>query len=253
MSAATIRRLIMLAVLVLWEALPRLGLVPQLFLPPLSTTLAAGLADWRAYAEALAVTLAEIAAALVFAVGGGILAGALAGSMALARRIVLPVFSSLYAVPLVVLYPVFTAWFGIGSESKIAFAAVYGFFPTMLATAAGIQTIDPNLVLTARSMGATPLQRLLRVILPASIPTLLAGLRLGGALVIVGVVVAEMLIAAAGIGYLVTSSRTVLDSPRVFAGVLLVLVIAVGFDLAMRAVERRCAAWGGAPAASRPS
>lgn len=254
MSAATIRRLIMLAVLVLWEALPRLGLVPQLFLPPLSTTLAAGIADWRAYAQALAVTLAEIAAALVFAVGGGILAGALAGSVALARRVVLPVFSSLYAVPLVVLYPVFTAWFGIGSESKIAFAAVYGFFPTMLATAAGIQTIDPNLVLTARSMGATPLQRLLRVILPASIPTLLAGLRLGGALVIVGVVVAEMLIAAAGIGYLVTSSRTVLDSPRVFAGVLLVLVIAVGFDLAMRAVERRCAAWGGAPAtASRPS
>jgi NitT/TauT family transport system permease protein len=53
-------------------------------------------------------------------------------------------FSSLYAVPIVILYPVFTAWFGIGSESKIAFAGVYGFFPTMLSTAAGIQTIDRN-------------------------------------------------------------------------------------------------------------
>jgi NitT/TauT family transport system permease protein/taurine transport system permease protein len=254
MSPRQVRLLIIVACLVLWEALPRLGLVPRLFLPPLSTTLEAGLADWRVFGQALAVTLSEVAAAMVFAVGGGILAGALVGALAGPRRLLLPVFSSLYAVPIVVLYPVFTAWFGIGSESKIAFAAVYGFFPTMLATAAGIQTLDPALLLTARSMGATPAQRLFLVVLPAAIPTVLAGLRLGGALVIVGVVVAEMLIASAGIGYLVTSARTVLESPRVFAGVLLVLAIAMGFDLAMRLVERRCAAWGGGgPQATTPA
>ena len=246
MSPGQIRSLIVLFVLCLWEVLPRAGIVPTLFLPPLSATLTVLVADWRTFGEALLVTLSEVAAALVFAVGGGILAGALVGALAGPRRLLLPLFSGLYAVPLVVLYPVMTAWFGIGSESKIAFAAIYRFFPTMLATAAGIQTIDPQLLLTARSMGATPLQRLLRVILPASIPTVLAGLRLGGALVIVGVVVAEMLIASAGIGYLVTFSRTVLDSPRVFAGVLLVLTIAVGFDLAMRLVERHCAVWSGA-------
>jgi len=184
-----------------------------------------------------------VAAALVVAVGGGILVGAVLGGLAGPRHLLLPVFSSLYAVPIVVLYPVMTAWFGIGSESKIAFASVYGFFPTMLATAAGIRTIDPQLLLTARSLGATPAQQLLHVVLPAAIPTVLAGLRLGGALVIVGVVVAEMLIASAGIGYLVTFSRTVLDSPRVFAGVLLVLLMAIGFDMAMRWVERRCALW----------
>jgi NitT/TauT family transport system permease protein/taurine transport system permease protein len=243
MSPATVRRLIVLGVLVLWEALPRLGLVPALFLPPLSTTLAVAVTEWRAYGAALAVTLSQVAAALVFAVGGGILVGAIVGGLARARQLLLPVFSSLYAVPLVVLYPVFTAWFGIGPEAKVAFASVYGFFPTMLATAAGIQTIDPNLILTARSMGATPAQRLFRVILPAAIPTVLAGLRLGGALVIIGVVVAEMLISSAGIGYLITSSRTVLNSPNVFAGVLLVLAIAMGFDLAMRALERRAAIW----------
>jgi NitT/TauT family transport system permease protein/taurine transport system permease protein len=184
-------------------------------------------------------------------VGGGILVGAVVGAVAGARKLLLPVFSSLYAVPIVVLYPVFTAWLGVGPESKVAFASIYGFFPTMLATAAGIQTIDPNLVLTARSMGATRIQLLTRVILPAAIPTVLAGLRLGGALVIVGVVVAEMLVAAAGIGYLVTSARTILESPRVFAGVLLVLAIAMGFDLAMRAIEARCATWSGRPAPTR--
>ena len=72
------------------------------------------------------------------------------------RNLLLPVFSSLYAVPIVILYPIFTAWFGIGSESKIAFAGIYGFFPVMLSTAAGIRTIDQQFLLAARSMGATP-------------------------------------------------------------------------------------------------
>jgi NitT/TauT family transport system permease protein/taurine transport system permease protein len=246
MSAALARTLIVAAVLALWEALPRLGLIPVLFLPPLSATLAVLAADWKTFGGALAVTLSEVAVALVFAVGGGILAGAVVGALPGPRRLLLPVASSLYAVPLVVLYPVMTAWFGVESESKIAFASIYGFFPTMLATAAGIRTIDPALLLTARSMGARPAQLLLRVMLPAAIPTVLAGLRLGGALVIIGVVVAEMLISSAGIGYLITSSRTVLNSPQVFAGVLLVLAIAIGFDLLMRLLERRTAAWRGA-------
>jgi len=146
-------------------------------------------------------------------------------------------------VPLVILYPVFTVWLGIGSESKIAFASIYGFLPTMLATAAGIQTIDPQLLLAARSMGATLSQRLIRVVLPAAIPTVLSGLRVGGALVIVGVVVSEMLISSAGIGYLISRYRTILDSAHVFAGVLLVLAMAIAFNAAIRLLERKAAIW----------
>jgi NitT/TauT family transport system permease protein len=241
MRPAVIRWAIVAAVLLVWEALPRLGLIPMLFLPPLSVTLRAGLADWRIYAGALGVTLSEVAAGIVLACGGGILTGALLGGVPVLRRLLLPVASSLYAVPVVILYPVLTAWFGIGSESKIAFAAVYGVFPTLLGTVAGIATIDPNLLLTARSMGATLPQRITRVILPASLPTVLAALRLGGALVIVGVVVSEMLTSTAGLGYLVTSYRTILDSPHVFAAVLLVLLIGILFDTVLRVLERRLA------------
>ena len=100
------------------------------------------------------------------------------GGIALLRDLFLPVFSSLYAVPIVILYPIFTAWFGIGSQSKIIFAGVYGFFPVMLSTAAGIRTIEAQLLLAARSMGATVPQQITRVIIPASIPTVLTGLRL---------------------------------------------------------------------------
>ena len=170
------------------------------------------------YFAALLVTLYEVALAMVIACGFGILVGAIVGGIAVLRNLLLPVFSSLYAVPIVILYPIFTAWFGIGSESKIMFAGIYGFFPVMLSTAAGIRTIDPQYLLAARSMGATIYQQITRVIIPASLPTVFSGLRLGGALAIIGVVVSEMLTASAGIGYLVTLNRTILDSPRVFAG-----------------------------------
>ena len=242
-SSRAARWLILAVLLVLWEALPRLGLVAELFQPPLTATIRVAIVDWREYADNLLVTLYEVAFAMLFACGGGILAGTVVGGFALTRNLLLPIFSTLYAVPIVILYPVFTAWLGIGSESKIAFAAVYGFFPTMLGTASGIRTIDPQLLLAARSMGASLSQRILRVIIPASIPTVLAGLRLGGALVIVGVVVSEMLTASAGIGYLVTRYRTILDSPHVFGAIITILLLSILFDTFARAIERRTMVW----------
>ena len=242
-APATVRRLILVLLLVAWELIPRTGLLAELFLPSLSKTLTVLVQNWDEYAHALLVTLYEVSLAMLIACGAGILVGALVGGLAMLRNLLLPVFSSLYAVPIVILYPIFTAWFGIGSESKIAFAGTYGFFPVMLSTAAGIRTIDQHLLLAARSMGATMTQQITRVIIPASIPTVLSGLRLGGALAIIGVVVSEMLTSSAGIGYLVTRYRTVLDSPRVFAAILMILVLSVLFDLVARAVERRTLAW----------
>jgi NitT/TauT family transport system permease protein/taurine transport system permease protein len=239
----------------LWELIPRTGVLPELFLPSLSSTLKVLWQDGRIYGHALVVTLYEVAAAMAIACGGGILAGAAVGGLARLRILLLPVVSSLYAVPIVILYPVFTAWFGVGSESKIAFAGIYAFFPVMLSTAAGIQTIDPQFLLAARSMGATLPQQIARVIIPASLPTVFAGLRLGGALAIIGVVVSEMLTAAAGIGYLVTLNRTILDSPRVFAAILLILLLSIAYYLLSRAIERRFVVWqaAGKPLQPAPS
>src|ERR1700686_209066 len=84
---------------------------------------------------------------------------------------------------------------------------------------------------------------ILRDAAKAAIPTVLSGLRVGDALVIVGVVVSEMLISSAGIGYLISRYRTILDSPHVFAGVLLVLAMAIAFNAFIRWIERRAAVW----------
>jgi NitT/TauT family transport system permease protein/taurine transport system permease protein len=242
-APSTVRWGILAAILILWEVVPMTGLLPELFLPALSKTLTVLYRSWDEYFAALLVTVYEVVFAMLISCGGGILAGALIGGLTLLRSLLLPVFSSLYAVPIVILYPVFTAWFGVGSESKIAFAGIYAFFPVMLSTAAGIRSIDPQFILAARSMGATLPQQIARVIIPASVPTVFAGLRLGGALTIIGVVVSEMLTSAAGIGYLVTLNRTILESARVFAAILMILVLAVAYYMLARAVERRMVVW----------
>ncbi len=245
LSAVAARRMLLLALLVVWEALPKLGLVESLFLPPLSETLIAAWQSWPMYAENLFVTLWQIAAALVIACGGGIALGALIGSVPILQRSVIPVLSSMYAVPLVVLYPLMAAWLGIGPSSQIFFAALYGIIPASLATAAGVRSIDHQLLMTARSMGASLRQRIVYVALPAAIPSDLSGVRIGGALAIVGVIVAQMLLSTAGLGFVITTYRALLDGPHVFAAILLVLLIALIFDGGVSLLERKTSLWSG--------
>jgi NitT/TauT family transport system permease protein len=232
-----------IAILVGWEVLPRAGVVPRLFVPSLSESLGALITNRAEYLGSLPTTLGEILAAYVIACGGGIVAGQLVAASTRARRMLLPVIRSAYAVPLVVLYPVMMVWFGLGAPSKIAFAAIYAFIPTMLTAVAGVAALSPALGETARAFGATRLQQMLYIALPASLPSVVAALRFRGALVIVGVIVAEMLGAAEGLGYLITRYRTLLNSPGVYAGIILVLAMTGVHEVLLRRLERMVASY----------
>jgi NitT/TauT family transport system permease protein len=232
-----------LAILAAWELLPRTGVIPRLFVPPLSEALAALVADRREYLASLPTTFGEILVSYVIVCGGGIVVGQLIGSSLTARRMLLPMLRSAYAVPLVVLYPVMMVWFGLGSGSKIGFASIYAFIPTMLTAVAGVAALSPALAETARALGATRAQQILYISLPASLPSIVAALRLGGALVIVGVIVAQMLGSADGLGYLITRYRTLLNSPGVYAGIVLVLGITGMHEILLRRLEQKVAAY----------
>ena len=106
-------------------------------MPPLSEAIGTLVTDHREYLGSLPTTFGEILVSYAIACGGGIVLGQLVGASATARRMLLPVLRSAYAVPLVVLYPVMMVWFGLGSQSKIAFASIYAFIPTMLTAVAG--------------------------------------------------------------------------------------------------------------------
>src|SRR5258707_345933 len=106
MTAATLRRLFVICLFVLWEVLPRAGVIPELFVPSLSSTHVGGWNEASEYGHALEVSLYEVAISMAFACGGGILCGAVVGSLPRSRILIMPMISSLYAAPLVILYPV---------------------------------------------------------------------------------------------------------------------------------------------------
>ena len=227
------------SIAVLWETLPRAGVIPPLFVPPLSEAVNELFSERTEYFLNLRPTVVEVLISYAIACAGGIATGLLIGSSERAKRMLLPVLRSAYAVPLVVLYPVITVWFGLGAESKIAFASIYAFIPTMLTVVAGVASLNPALHETARAFGATRLQQMVFVSLPASLPSMVAALRFGGVLVIVGVIVAEMLGASEGLGFLITRQRTLLNSPGVYAGIILVLALTGAHELVLRKLEQR--------------
>ncbi|WP_315927579.1 ABC transporter permease [Mesorhizobium sp. SP-1A] len=239
-APGTMRLLIVAAIFGAWELLPRALDLPLVLLPPLSTSLDAGVENRLVFFQHFGVTLGEVAIAVLIACGLGLIAGMLVGvSQARARKIA-PLASTLYAIPIVMLYPLFTVWLGIGSSSKIAFGAFYGFVPTFLTTVAGVATIPDYYRTVARSYAATPAQQILRILIPAAIPTVLSGIRLGGALAIVGVIAAEMLTSTAGLGFLISQFRTSLETPAVYFSVLCVIFLVVAFEVAMYGLDLVC-------------
>ena len=242
-SPLTVRYLTVALIIMFWEFAPRLGWTPQVMLAPLSQALIAGFTQFNVFATALLYTVVELSLALLISISLGGLLGLFLGGIKVLRETLLPIISSIYAIPLVILYPVLTVWIGIGPESKVIFGAMYGFFPMLLATAAGVQTINAGILLAARSMGATRLQLMSQVLLPASLPAVLSGVRLCTAMTAIGVVVAEMMASTAGIGFLITQNRTMFNTAEVYFGVFLVLVLAGTLDWFVRVIETRTTHW----------
>jgi ABC-type nitrate/sulfonate/bicarbonate transport system permease component len=132
-------------------------------------------------------------------------------------------------------------FFGIGSSSKIAFAALYAFFPIAIQTLKGLRHVDPALIRTAVSLGASRRQLLFKVRLPAAFPVILAGVRLGAVLGLLTVVAGEMLGALAGIGQALSSAVQTFESAEAFAWILLVVALVSFVNSGLSWLERRVA------------
>ena len=238
-------RLAVVGVLLLcWELTPRLLEVPNGFLVPLSEALEAGTREGEEVLAALVPTVSAMLIALAFTWVVGVLVGFLIGYSS-KLKFLGTFFGGVYAVPFVVLYPLLSVWLGPGQLSKIAFACMYGFIPVALTAAAGVRSVDENLYRSARSMGANRRQLMLKVLFPASLPVILSGLRLGGGLVLIAVIVCEMLASTSGgMGTLITAYRVQFDAAAVYFCIIVVLLLALAMDQALAAAERRAARGG---------
>ena len=231
------------AVAAAWEAVVRLGLVNQIILAAPSDIVLAAASDGGVFLRAFATTLAEIAAAVVIAWTLGIVIGVMVGSSRVLAAATAPVLSSIFAIPLIALYPLLMAWLGIGPLSKIVFGAFSGFFPIALNTIDGVRAIEPRYLALARSIGATRLQTYARVIFPLALPAMVSGLRVGTGLVVIGVLVTEMLASLGGVGFLISYHRTLFNTGHVYFGMLLALTLAVAVNIGLTRLDRRIGNW----------
>ena len=150
---------------------------------------------------ALRITFWELAVAFAISVVIGLAVGLAVGLSRFSNRSLMPIILLLYGTPQITILPLFILYFGIGPPSKIAFGVTHGIFPIIVTIVAGVQNIKPILMTAAHSMGASRWQIFRWVIFPHMIPTFFAGMRLGMAGVLLGVLLAELYVSTAGIGY----------------------------------------------------
>lgn len=239
------RSVAVLLVLLAWEIAPRLGWVEATFLPPLSEVLAAG---WGLIANGQ--LLQHLQASLARSLGGFAIALAAAIPLGLAigwyrpvARVLNPLIEVLRNTAALALLPVFVLLLGIGETSKVALVIYACAWPILLNTIAGVQQVDPLLIKSARTLGATPLQLFTRVILPASVPTLFVGVRLAGAVSVLVLVAAEMIGAKAGLGYLVIYSQYNFQIPQMYFGIIAITLVGLAFNGALVRLERHFTRW----------
>jgi ABC-type nitrate/sulfonate/bicarbonate transport system permease component len=174
------------------------------------------------------LTLLEIIAAFAIAAVTGLLAGFWCSRTPLRGRVAEPLFAWGYLAPLILFYPLFILWIGIGPWSKVVYAGVNAFFPVALLALRGFRAIDQRYVRVAHAFGASKGQTDRLVKIQAALPMVMAALRIGFALAIIGVILTEMLAAERGLGYELARASQTLQSADAFALIaILVAVVAV--------------------------
>jgi ABC-type nitrate/sulfonate/bicarbonate transport system permease component len=214
--------------LVVWEFSARWFMNSEFVSPP-SKVLAAFphlFAD-RNLDAAVGEFCAVLAIAFTIAIVLGTIVGLIVGSTRFTYRTLFPIVLLIYAIPQITVLPVFVLTFGIGTASKIAFGASHGIFPIILNVVGGMKAAPPQHVLSARTMGASPLQIVRRVLLPQLVPALFAGMRVSIAITLIGVVLAELYVSQNGIGYFTQNFSERFDPSDLFGLVAILAVIAI--------------------------
>jgi NitT/TauT family transport system permease protein len=241
----TQRAMLLLALVLVWEAAARLFADPAMIAAPSQMLAALGprIVGNPRVLSAIGVTLFELCVAFGCSVVFGVLIGLAIGASPISRRALMPVVLLLYAIPQAVLLPLFVLTLGIGPLCKIAFGFSHGIFPVILSTVAGLRGASPLLLNGARSMGASRLQIIRHLLFPHTVSVLFAGLRLAMTLTLLGVLLAELFVSTSGIGYFSQVFAQTFDPAPLFALIATLAAMAVVLNEAVRTFEHRFTRW----------
>jgi NitT/TauT family transport system permease protein len=241
---ALARLLVVAGLFVLWEAAARWWIDPMFLSPPSHVLVSLGaLFDTEGVPTALRVTFWELAVAFLLSVAIGLVVGLAVGLSRFSHRSFMPIILLLYGTPQITILPLFILYFGIGPASKIAFGVSHGIFPIIVTTAAGVQNIKPILMTAARSMGASRWQMFRWVIFPHMIPSFFAGMRLGMTGVLLGVLLAELYVSTAGIGYFTQLFTQIFDPTKLLGLISVLAAMAIVLNEIVRRAEVYFGRW----------
>jgi NitT/TauT family transport system permease protein len=237
--------LLLVAVLLAWEGIVRVFQVPTLILPPPSAIglRLVGLVVSGDIWVHFWATLTSVLVGLVSGSAAGLVLGAIVALVPAFERLIYPYLVALQTVPKVAIAPLFIIWFGYGLASKIVITALVCFFPVLVSVIAGFNATDKDQLDMMRAFGASRLQTLIRLRVPAALVIIFAGFEIAAVLAVIGAVVGEFVGAQEGLGYLITTMNFNLDVPGVFA--VLIFLSAIGLVLhgIVRLASRRCIFW----------
>jgi len=221
--------------IVLWEAAVRAGVVDRTFVPAPSAVLHALGEIGPEALGLLGEMLGKTLVAYGVSVGLGVGVGLVVGSARTLHDVVSPFLVAAYALPKILVLPWILLALGLGVAPAVAYGALQGFFPICLLVIGGVRDLDRTPVLVA--------QIYRKVILPAALPAVLAGMRLGLVFCLLGVLVVEMYGGIRGMDFLLASLATAFRAPELFAATALVSVLSVVGVLGLEGLSRRLARW----------
>lgn len=238
LSAAGGKIAVLACAVALWWVLTALHVLPSFAVPTPSAVVSAAESSWRSLLAQAGGTAEEVLVAIGAIWAVGVTAGVLIG---MTPRLwpLLGLGRALYAVPIVVVYPLLSVWFGVGPVSKVVFGFVAGVIPMSLMCAAAVRSVDDSVFLLFSSLGASRMTMFRRGVLPAALPGVVGAMRLSGSLGLVSVIIGEMLLASKGVGYWIANAATQFEGPDLYAGVIVVLVFALAINGLVGFFEQR--------------
>jgi NitT/TauT family transport system permease protein len=207
---------------------------------PLDTiTRAATLLHGRNFWNDVASTGIAFGYACVIGILGGIALGLLLGLNRFAADVADPILGTVYSIPKITLYPIILLIFGLSLAAKVAFGVIHGIFPVAIVTMNAVRNVAPVHRRTAKALRLKPLATIATVLAPAAIPEILAGVRIGVAVTLLGILIAELFASSSGIGFALIRATDLHNVADIFALTLLVFLFAVTLNTLCHAIERR--------------
>jgi NitT/TauT family transport system permease protein len=231
------------AVVLAWQVAVQTGLADPLFVPAPGAVAAALGSTAREALPRLGDTLLKALLGYAIAVGVGVAGGLVIGARPLVHAVTMPYVVACYGVPKILVLPWVVLIFGLGTGTAVMTAALFAVFPVLLMVAAGTRDVDPTLVTAAVSMGATRWQVSRKVLLPAVLPSVLAGMRVGIVFAMLGVLLAEMFAGTRGMGFLMQRMAMAFKASELFAATLIVSVLSIVVVLSLEHLNQRLSRW----------